>query len=43
MDLINTEAGQCLSSNISSGSMYDYLNRDSNNSMHPKNCTEQEA
>ena len=32
-----------MSSNISScsGSMYDYLNRDFNNSMYLKNCTEQ--
>ena len=40
-----TEAGQRLSSNISSGSgsIYDYLNRDFNNAMHLKNCTEQEV
>ena len=33
-----TEVGQCLLSNISSGSgsIYDYLNRDSNNSMYLK-------
>ena len=40
-----TEAGQRLSSNISSGSgsIYDYLNRDFNNSMYQQNCTEQEV
>ena len=40
-----TEAGQHLSSNISSGSgnIYDYLNRDFNNSMYLQNCTEQEV
>ena len=40
-----TEVGQCLSSNISSGSgsIYDYFNRDCNNSMYLKNCTEQEV
>ena len=40
-----TEAGQRLSSNISSGSgnIYDYLNRDFNNSMYLQNCTEQEV
>ena len=40
-----TEVGQCLSSNISSGSgnIYDYLNRDFTNSMYLQNCTEQEV
>ena len=40
-----TEAGQRLSSNISSGSgsIYDYLNRDFNNLMYLQNCTEQEV
>ena len=39
------EAGQRLTSNISSGSgnIYDYLNRDFNNSMYLQNCTEHDC